>query len=61
MTNFVSLWKILTIDVSQEYMGAVMERLGSSAELVNMTELAGYMRLEFIIPARGLIGFRSEF
>ena len=52
----------LTIDVSQEYMGAVMERLGSrKAELVNMTELAGYMRLEFIIPARGLIGFRSEF
>lgn len=52
----------LTIDVSQEYMGAVMERLGTrKAELVNMVELAGYMRLEFIIPARGLIGFRSEF
>jgi GTP-binding protein TypA/BipA len=54
--------EFLTIDVSQEYMGAVMERLGTrKAELVNMTELAGYMRLEFIIPARGLIGFRSEF
>ncbi len=52
----------LTIDVSQDYMGAVMDRLGSrKAELVNMTELAGYMRLEFVIPARGLIGFRSEF
>ena len=39
-----------------------MDRLGSrKAELVNMTELAGYMRLEFVIPARGLIGFRSEF
>lgn len=54
--------EFLTIDVSQEFMGAVMEQLGSrKAELVNMIELAGYMRLEFIIPARGLIGFRSEF
>ena len=31
------------------------------AELSNMTELKGYLRLEFTIPARGLIGFRSEF
>ena len=38
-----------------------MESLGTrKAELVNMTETAGYMRLEFTIPARGLIGFRSE-
>jgi len=52
----------LTIDVPQEYMGTVMESLGSRrAELVNMVELAGYVRMEFIIPARGLIGFRSEF
>ena len=52
----------LTIDVPQEFMGAVMESLGTrKAELVNMTELAGYLRMEFIIPARGLIGFRSEF
>ena len=54
--------EFLTVDVSQEYMGAVMEGLGTrKAELVNMIELAGYMRLEFMIPARGLIGFRSEF
>lgn len=51
----------LTIEVPQEYMGTVMERLGRrKAELLNMTEGNGYMRLEFIIPARGLIGFRSE-
>lgn len=54
--------ELLTIDVPQEFMGAVMEGLGTrKAELVNMTELAGYLRMEFIIPARGLIGFRSEF
>lgn len=52
----------LTIDVPQDFMGAVMESLGTrKAELVNMVELAGYLRMEFIIPARGLIGFRSEF
>ena len=51
----------LTIEVPQEYMGTVMESLGTrKAELVNMTEVSGYMRMEFIIPARGLIGFRSE-
>ncbi len=52
----------LTVDVPQDFMGTVMEALGTRrAELVNMVELAGYLRLEFIIPARGLIGFRSEF
>ncbi len=54
--------EFLTIDVPQQFMGTVMEALGTrKAELVNMTELAGYLRMEFIIPARGLIGFRSEF
>lgn len=52
----------LTIEVPQEFMGTVMESLGTrKAELTNMTELKGYLRLEFTIPARGLIGFRSEF
>ena len=52
----------LTIEVPQEFMGTVMESLGTrKAELSNMTELKGYLRLEFTIPARGLIGFRSEF
>ena len=52
----------LTIDVPQEFMGAVMEGLGlRKAELTNMTEMAGYLRMEFVIPARGLIGFRNQF
>lgn len=51
----------LTIEVPQEYMGAVMEGLGPRrAEMISMEELAGYMRMEFSIPARGLIGFRNE-
>ena len=51
----------LTIEVSQDYMGTVMECLGRrKAELKNMQNVAGYMRLNFLIPARGLIGFRSE-
>lgn len=52
----------LNVDVPQEFMGTVMEGLGPrKAELTSMTELAGYLRMEFIIPARGLIGFRNEF
>ena len=52
----------LTIDVPQEFMGAVMENLGvRKAELINMVELAGYLRMEFVVPARGLIGFRAQF
>ena len=53
----------LTIDVPEESMGPVMEKLGPrKAEMVNMTSAVnGYSRLEFKIPARGLIGFRNEF
>ncbi|QLY81872.1 translational GTPase TypA [Clostridium intestinale] len=53
----------LTIDVPEEFMGPVMEKLGPrKAEMVNMTSAQnGYTRLEFNIPARGLIGFRNEF
>ena len=52
----------LTIDVPQEFMGPVMESLGTrKADLVNMVETAGYLRMEFVVPARGLISFRSEF
>ncbi len=54
--------EFLTVDVPPEFMGAVMEQLGTQrAEMVNMVELSGYLRLEFIVPARGLIGFRSQF
>ncbi|MBE6054876.1 MAG: translational GTPase TypA, partial [Clostridium sartagoforme] len=53
----------LTIDVPEEFMGPVMEKLGPrKAEMVNMTSAVnGYTRLEFIVPARGSIGFRNEF
>ena len=51
----------LTIEVSQEYLGTVMESLGRrKADLKDMQHVAGYLRLNFLIPARGLIGFRSE-
>ena len=53
----------LIIDVPEDFMGTVMEKLGiRKAELVNMhSSQQGYMRLEFKIPSRGLIGYRSEF
>jgi len=52
----------LTIDVPQEYVGAVMEKLGNrKAELVDMAAQGeSSMRLKFLIPARGLMGYRSE-
>ncbi len=53
----------LILDIPEDSMGAVMERLGERrAELLNMTGSGtGRTRLEFTIPMRGLIGFRSEF
>ncbi len=53
----------LVIDVPEEYMGVVMEKLGlRKAEMINMAPGSqGYTRLEFKIPSRGLIGYRSEF
>ena len=55
----------LTIDVPEEYVGAVMEKIGlRKGEMTNMSashSQAGYSRLEFKIPARGLIGYRGEF
>ena len=53
----------LVIDVEDDYQGAVMERLGErKGELTNMQpDGKGRVRLEYVIPARGLIGFRTEF
>ncbi len=53
----------LFIDVPEEYMGVIMESLGSrKAEMQNMTHLGfEQIRLEFLIPSRGLIGYRTEF
>lgn len=53
----------VTIDVPEEFVGNVIEKLGSrKGEMINMSpSKGGYTRLEFIIPARGLIGYRNEF
>ncbi|MGB5396557.1 MAG: translational GTPase TypA [Gammaproteobacteria bacterium] len=53
----------LTVDVPEDSQGTVMERLGKrKAELKNMTpDGHGRVRLDYIIPTRGLIGFRTEF
>ena len=52
----------LMIDVPEESMGAVMEKMGSrKGELLQMTPQGSRMRLEYLIPARGLLGYRSEF
>ena len=55
-------YEALTVDVPEEYMGPVMEKLGQrKGEMTNMQNFNGQVRLEYIIPARGLIGFRTEF
>lgn len=55
--------ELLMIEVPENYVGAVMEKLGNrKAELVNMgTRETGMSHLEFRIPARGLMSYRSEF
>ena len=55
-------YEALTVDVPEEYMGPVMEKLGArKGEMTNMQNFNGQARLEYIIPARGLVGFRTEF
>ena len=53
----------LIVDVESVHQGSVMEKLGErKAELTNMTpDGKGRVKLDFMIPARGLIGFRTEF
>jgi len=53
----------LTVDVEDQHQGTVMEKLGErGADLKDMVpDGQGRVRLDFIIPARGLIGFRTEF
>ena len=53
----------LTVDVEEQHQGSVMEKLGErGADLKDMVpDGHGRVRLDFIIPARGLIGFRTEF
>ena len=55
--------EILAVEVPEEYVGAVIEKLGSrKAELTDMSiNDGGTTHIEFRIPSRGLIGYRSEF
>ena len=49
-------------DVPQEALGSVMEKMGSrKGELVSMNPKGDRMRVEFLVPARGLFGYRNEF
>ncbi|MBL4869645.1 MAG: translational GTPase TypA [Robiginitomaculum sp.] len=56
-------WETLTVDVELEHQGTVMERLGSrKGQLKDMVpDGQGRVRLDYDIPTRGIIGFRSEF
>jgi len=55
-------YETVTIDVPDEYSGTVIEQLGTrKGEMQNMTSESGSTRLEYIIPTRGLLGYRSEF
>jgi GTP-binding protein len=56
-------WETLTVDVETGYQGPVMEKLGERrGELRDMvSDDKGRVRLDYLIPSRGLIGFRSEF
>ena len=52
----------VVIDVPEESVGAVMEKLGTrKAELQTMNPVGSRMKLEFLIPSRGLFGYKSEF
>jgi len=56
-------WELVTVDFAEEFQGSVMTRLADrKGELLNMTpDGRGRVRLEYRIPARGLIGFRTEY
>jgi GTP-binding protein len=55
-------YEALTVDIDEPHQGAVMEALGRRrAELTDMSVGLGRARLEYRVPARGLIGFQGEF
>ncbi len=56
-------WEMVTVDFAEEHQGAVMTQLAErKGELLNMMpDGRGRMRLEYRIPARGLIGFRTQY
>lgn len=55
-------YELMVADVPQEASGAVMSKMGiRKGELVQMTPTGSRVRLEFIVPSRGLFGYRNEF
>jgi len=56
-------YESVTLDIEQQHQGVIMEKFGlRKGELLNMEpDGKGRVRLEYLIPSRGLIGFRSEF
>jgi GTP-binding protein len=61
--NLLEPYESLTVDIDEEHQGAVMEALGvRKGELADMLpDGKGRVRLEYVIPARGLLGFQSDF
>ncbi len=60
--NVTEPFDLLTIDVPSESVGIVMEKMGiRKGELLTMNAVNERMKLEFLIPARGLFGYKSEF
>ena len=52
----------VVVDVPQEYVGSVIEKLGSrKGELLEMTPVGKRSKVEFLVPSRGLFGYRNEF
>ncbi len=52
----------VVVDVPQDYMGSVMEKLGArKGEFLEMTPVGNRMKMEFLVPSRGLFGYRNEF
>ena len=52
----------LVVDVPSESVGAVIEKLGSrKADMLEMTPVGDRMKIEFLVPSRGLFGYRNEF
>ncbi|MEI3501941.1 MAG: translational GTPase TypA [Anaerovoracaceae bacterium] len=52
----------LVVDVPENSVGSVMEKMGvRKAEMVQMTPVGSRMKIEFLVPSRGLFGYRNEF
>lgn len=60
--NLLEPYEELTLDIADEYLGPVMEKLGQRKAIIQSMDASnGMTRLVYIIPTRGLLGYRSEF